>query len=546
MTTRVFTLLAVAFAAVGCDAGRHFSPEKELSATVLAARPAGADLTVSPYLAGMSLSWPDEPNETLFRIWRATDGPNGTFIAIATTPQNVTNYNDVAIATATSYCYKVQALQNARVVKSTSTVCATSLAFGPPAAYNFTAVWNRPNGVLLTWQDSSSELSGHRIDRALSANGSWSAIGTVSGSTTSYNDPNARVEQPFCYRVIATGAYGDAKPSNTSCIDALPAPPTNVVATSVDGHSIDLTWTDASAFEDGYRVRRSIDAVAWTAIATLAPNSKSYRDGSLASDTRYWYIVEAMKDTMASSAAPATTTTATAAPIDAPALTRVAPFSASVEVQWTAVAGAAGYYLDRSVDNLANWQRLASPNSIIEPGFYDYPGAIRERLVCYRVAAYNDRGQSPTSEPRCTAAPAAPTNLTAALVDPQTVYLTWTDNASVEDGFEIIDSIYDDWTGNWINYSVAVLPANTTAYRLTGLAPSTDHAFLVYAKRDGGWSDASGYAFASTGAAPLSWVPAAAFRVVSGQNLPSPWRGPVDMRSMGRKGRRLEFRDGHR
>lgn len=533
MKMRAARLLTVALAAVGCDVGRRLSPERDLDASVLAVRTsARADLTVSPFLVGMSLSWLDQPNETSFRVWRSTTGSSGTFTVIATTGENVTTYSDTAIAARTEYCYKVEALQKARVAKTTSTVCATSIVFGPSPAYDLVAAWSPPNGIALTWRDSTSQLGGYRIERGISPTGGWTFVAKVGATVTAYNDYNGQLEQLICYRVIAFDETGDAKPSNVSCT-VLAAPPTNVIARSPDGHTIDVTWTDASVYEDNYRVRRSTDGANYAPIATLPANTASYHDVGLTSGTRYWYIIDAMRGNAFTSSPSATAVPADVPPIEAPVLIRADPFSASsvglpgsaVALEWTPVTNASGYYLDRSLDNLATWQRVTA--NIIGAVFYDYYGPTPEQLVCYRVVAYNDRGQSPTSAPRCTTPPAAPGNFFAALVDEQTVDFSWTDNSSAEDAYEIYNVLFDD-IGNPLLYLVARLPSNTTTYRLTGLAPFTDYTFQVFARRDGGWSDGSGYAYISTGGAPSST--AVSFRVVRGQRMPSSWQGPVGVR----------------
>ena len=79
MSKRGLWLLIVALAVIGCDAGRRLSPEDKEDTTALATRVgSGADLTVSPYYFGMSLSWADSHNETSFRVMRSTNGANSS------------------------------------------------------------------------------------------------------------------------------------------------------------------------------------------------------------------------------------------------------------------------------------------------------------------------------------------------------------------------------------------------------------------------------------------------------------------------------------
>jgi len=71
--------------------------------------------------------------------------------------------------------------------------------------------------------------------------------------------------------------------------------------------------------------------------------------------------------------------------------------------------------------------------------------------------------------------------------------LTWNDNASNEDGFEL-----DHWsnTQGWLLH--AVLPVNTTAYMHEGLEPGTTHYYRVRAFNASGSSGGSNTAHAKT------------------------------------------------
>src|SRR5207247_4868062 len=94
--------------------------------------------------------------------------------------------------------------------------------------------------------------------------------------------------------------------------------------------------------------------------------------------------------------------------------------------------------------------------------------------------------------------PPAPTNLVATTVDYQSIDLAWTDNSGVEDGYWVLR--YDDWNGGY--YIVAELPANTTTFSDTWLASETWYSYYVVAIKDGGTSDYSNEANATTSAPP--------------------------------------------
>jgi len=61
-------------------------------------------------------------------------------------------------------------------------------------------------------------------------------------------------------------------PDNT----AKPAAPTGLKVTAVSATSVQLTWTDKSSNETGFRIERSTPATGWTLLATVAPDAASF------------------------------------------------------------------------------------------------------------------------------------------------------------------------------------------------------------------------------------------------------------------------------
>ncbi|MDH3222299.1 MAG: S8 family serine peptidase, partial [Gemmatimonadota bacterium] len=73
-----------------------------------------------------------------------------------------------------------------------------------------------------------------------------------------------------------------------------PAAPSGLSATAVGGQQVDLSWTDGSNNEDGFRVeRREGQTGAWQTVMDLPANTTSYTDGSVAAGTEYCYRVSA-------------------------------------------------------------------------------------------------------------------------------------------------------------------------------------------------------------------------------------------------------------
>jgi hypothetical protein len=153
----------------------------------------------------------------------------------------------------------------------------------------------------VTWSNSAT-ASGFRVERSTDGGGNWVPAGTTGTGETWFYDYGQPSEQPLCYRVIAFNSLGDSPPSNTDCT-ALPAAPSDLVATGVEGSAIDLTWTDKTNVEDGYQVWRLFTYCDWDGcysyydvIAILGPDVTSYRDAGLNPGEYYTYVVVALKD----------------------------------------------------------------------------------------------------------------------------------------------------------------------------------------------------------------------------------------------------------
>lgn len=93
-------------------------------------------------------------------------------------------------------------------------------------------------------------------------------------------------------------------------------------------------------------------------------------------------------------------------------------------------------------------------------------------------------------------APIASSNLSAAAASPNQINLDWQDNSTTEEGFYVDRRITGDYE------RVAILSANATSYSDTGLSVETTYWYKVTAYNDGGESDPSNEASATTPGEP--------------------------------------------
>jgi len=171
----------------------------------------------------------------------------------------------------------------------------------PPAApANLAATAVSSSQINLTWADSDTE-QGFKIERCTGAGCSdFAQIATVGANVTSYSNTGLTPSTSYSYRVRAYNAAGDSDYSNTAsavtqAAPALPAAPTNLVATAVSKSQINLTWTDNASNETGFRIERCKGSTCtnFSQIATVGANVTSYANTKLTANTTYRYRVYA-------------------------------------------------------------------------------------------------------------------------------------------------------------------------------------------------------------------------------------------------------------
>src|SRR5205823_5108210 len=101
--------------------------------------------------------------------------------------------------------------------------------------------------------------------------------------------------------------------------------------------------------------------------------------------------------------------------------------------------------------------------------------------------------------------------------------LSWTDNASNEDGFKLYESS-DGVHYNW----VAAVGANATAYTWTGASPGSTYSFRVTAYNAAGESAPSNTATVTTPAPPAAPSNLAATAAASGSRVDLTWADNAD------------------
>jgi hypothetical protein len=448
----------------------------------------------------INLSWTDNStNEDGFNIERAPDagGVAGTYVQIAAVGANVTTYSNTGLDANVRYWYRVVAYNGVGTSGYSNEV--SGILSTPNAPSGLVASPGTGNTISLSWTDNSSDEQGFNIERAPDAGGvagTYAQIASVGANVRTYTNTGLDANVRYWFRVVAFNVVGPSGYSNeSSAILATPNAPSGLVGTPFSGTRIDLSWTDNSTDESGFRVERAPDvggvAGAYTLIATVAANVVTYSNTTgLVAGTTYWYRVSAYNTIGASAYSTAISATTFLGPRPPTALSATAASGTRIDLAWTDNStDEQGFRVERAPDVggvPGTFAQIASLGANVTT--YGNTGLTIGTRYWYRVRAYNGVGSSTyTNNAAATTLrlPAAPTNLQAIASVVKAVDLSWTDNADNETSFRL-ERAPDNAGVPGSFAQVVTLGTNVTSYQNTGLANSTSYWYRVRAQNSVG------------------------------------------------------------
>jgi titin len=441
----------------------------------------------------IDLNWTDTSTyESGYKIERSTDGVN--FTQIAARSANSTTFSNTGLVANSTYHYRVRAYDGPNDSAYSNVVAATTQAVaGAPT--NLGAVAISSSRIVLSWTDNGTNEAGFKVERGIDGV-SFTQIAIVGANVTTYSNTNLIATTPYHYRVRAYEGTNHSGYSNSAAATTLapPAAPANLVATVVSSSRIDLSWTDNSTYEGGFKIERSTDGVNFTQIAAYAANSTTFSNTGLVANSTYHYRVRAYdgpNDSAYSNVVAGSTQAVAGAPTN---LGAVAISSSRIVLSWTDNGtNEAGFKVERGIDGVS-FTQIAIVGANVTT--YSNTNLIAATPYHYRVRAYegtNHSGYSNSAAATTLAPPAAPANLVATAVSSSRIDLSWTDNSTYEGGFKIERST------DGMNFSqIATSTANGTVYSNTNLLANTTYYYRVRAYDGANHSDYSNAASEAT------------------------------------------------
>jgi hypothetical protein len=375
------------------------------------------------------LTWQDNCIfESGFIIERGQGSTSGYgYLAIDTVAADVVTYTDFDMEEDAWYYYRVAAYtSDERSSYSSTSGISSPLNFAP----TYLTATSVDTSIQLRWVDNCIFEDGFILER--DAGTGFEVIAELGTDTTGYLDSDMEYGLIYTYRVAAIDDGELSEYSwEVSRLSPLQFSPTYLTADDV-GNNIQLVWNDNCIFEEGYIVERNSGA-GYTLLATLGANSASYLDTDMTFDVIYRYRVAAFTSSTQSDY---TNSYSIQSPLSfSPTNLYAFVNSNSIDLSWQDnCIFELGYILER--DDGSGFVEIADVTSDVTA--YSDTDLTEGVIYRYRVSAYTATLQSDYSWSFTVTSPIqfAPVNLQAVIQD-NSIDLSWVDNCSFEDGFVI-------------------------------------------------------------------------------------------------------------
>ncbi|MBT0664575.1 DUF2341 domain-containing protein [Geobacter pelophilus] len=491
----------------------------------------------SPNTTTINLSWLDNTvSETGFKVERCSGAGCSDFVQLAVAAANATSYSDTSVASGTTYRYQVRATNGTLWDSDYSNIAGTTTA-SPTAPANLNAVRGSDETRMnLSWTDSTSDETGYKVERC-SGEGcsSFVQIGSnLAANSASYNDTGLQGNTSYSYRVSAyKTATSSWSVSSMVSVTTTVAAPVVVAATATSTTSVNLTWTDTTGSESGFKIERctGVGCSDFSQISLTAANATSYLDSSVAKETVYRYQVRATNATVPwDSGYSAIVTATTPKPLPPASLSAVRGTNETrMNLAWTdSTSDETGYKVERCAGVGCSDFAVVVSNLAANSASYIDTGLQGNTSYSYRVSAFKTATNSWSvgSEVTATTTLIAPASLAASAPNSQQVNLTWTDTSGSETGYKI-----ERCTGTGCTFSgseIATAAANATSYSDSTVTSGTTYQYRIRATNSSVPWD-SGYSGTVVVTTPNQGTPSALATSFTGSKVTVTWtRNTVD------------------
>jgi fibronectin type 3 domain-containing protein len=251
----------------------------------------------------VTLNWTANKEGDLagYRVSRSTLA-GGPYTLLTATLLTTRNYVDQTVQNGTTYYYVVQAVDTAtKASTNSSEVAATPQDATPPLAPTVVTPTAGNARVDLTWTPNSEpDIHHYNVYRAQTSGGTYTLVGSTTGSTPSYADTGVTNLTTYYYVVQAVDTASNGSPYSAEVsvtpIDQTPVTaPTGINATAGEGR-VNLTWTASteSNFSHYFVYRSTTAGGPYVRISSTPVTQPNYADLTVTNGVVYYYVVRAV------------------------------------------------------------------------------------------------------------------------------------------------------------------------------------------------------------------------------------------------------------
>ncbi len=467
-------------------------------------------------MSQIDIAWIDNAtDETGYQIERSTSETTG-FALMHTTAVNATSYSNTGLNPATTYYYRVRAVNGNGESSYSNTANATTNS-------------SSGSGPIGHWKvnNNASDESGSNLQGTLVNGPSFSTDSKEGTHSLTVNGSNQFIELgnpaslPSGNASVTLAAWAKTTFSTGShTIVAFGSPSTNQgvsigqqgssvnggsfgsVTTSSTGLVQTNTWYHFAMTYDGTTVKLYLDgsevaSAAKTINTTLFRahigknvNNASWWGGSIDDVRIYDRQLSAAEVAALASASPEL-------PAAPSALSATAAGTSQINLSWTDNStNETGFEIQRSLSSGSGFSTIHT--TAANTTSYNNTGLASSTTYYYRIRAVNGEGASAfTSNTNATTGAetiTGPSNLVAATSSATSINLSWSDNSSNETGFQIQRAPTAGGTFTTIHTTAA----NATSYTNTGLTSNTTYYYRIRATNGTVNSAFTGVASATT------------------------------------------------
>ncbi|MFH1898349.1 MAG: PQQ-binding-like beta-propeller repeat protein [Candidatus Desantisbacteria bacterium] len=446
-----------------------------------------------------TLFWKDAGDrEDGFIIERKTVGadlcvcPDNDYIEMSRVNKNITSFKDTGLLPKTNYSYRVCAYNAGGISKYSNEVTLTTPQIPPPPPTSL-QVNTKGTQTILAWQDTASNESGFLLERLI--DGTYTELCKLAPDTVKYQDNNLIPDTDYSYRILSFNEAGLSGYSNESLVHTPkipPSPPDMLVLTRFNKQEIIVSWHDNSQNEQGFILEKKINNGTFTTISSLKPDSLRFTDKQVKINNIYFYRVCSYNATHKSEYSNILEVNTAPKLPNLPGDFKAASVSSTkgVFLTWLDTSNNEnGFKIVKSEKGQKEYKLVCT----LEPNTTNYED-IRVKYGItyrYRIVSFNDFGRLEYTQPILVTIPLSPPSepiaVSALLVEPTQIKITWKDTAVNESGFKVQrKALGEDGFA-----PIVRLDPNSTQYIDTNLLPDTNYSYQVvsYNKSGEGISD---------------------------------------------------------